>query len=164
MSTYTQILYHLVFATKDRRPVLSDSRREDLFKYVSGVIRNNQCRLVWINGVRDHIHILASLHPTVALADLLKDIKVASSVWIKQNGVFPSFEGWQEGYGAFTFSAQDLPDLIRYLKDQQEHHRKIPFEEEYRRLLSDAGIKIDERYFLRQSSTPAGSCRNEERN
>lgn len=147
MSTYTQILYHLVFATKDRRPVLSDSRRKDLFRYMTGVIKNSRCRPIWINGVKDHTHILLSLHPTVALAGLLKDIKVASSVWIKQGHVFPNFEGWQEGYGAFTYSLRDEPDLIHYLKGQEEHHRRVTFEEEYRKLLLDAGIKIDERYF-----------------
>lgn len=116
MSTYTQILYHLVFATKDRRPVLSDSRRDDLFRYMTGVIKNSHCRPVWINGVKDHTHILLSLHPTVPLAGLLKDIKVASSVWVKQSHVFPNFAGWQEGYGVFTYSLRDEPDLILYLK------------------------------------------------
>lgn len=147
MSTYTQILYHVVFATKDRRPALSDSRREELFKYVSGVIKNNDCRPVWIDGVRDHVHVLLSLHPTVTLAGLVKDIKVASSVWIKQKSVFPNFEAWQEGYGGFTYSVRDQPELIQYLKGQQEHHRRVTFEEEYRKLLLDAGIEVDEKYF-----------------
>ena len=147
MSTYTQILYHVVFATKDRRPALSDSRRDVLYRYMSGVIKNSHCRTVWINGVKDHVHILLSLHPTVALADLLKDMKVASSGWIKEKGVFPNFVGWQEGYGAFTYALRDEPELIMYLKGQEEHHRKVTFEEEYRKLLLEAGIKTDERYF-----------------
>ena len=147
MSTYTQTLYHLVFATKDRRPALSDERREDLFRYVNGVIKKNHSKPVWINGVRDHLHILSSLHPTLALAELIKDIKVASSIWIKENHLFPNFESWQEGYGAFTYSLRDQPELIAYLKRQEEHHRKVTFEEEYRKLLADAGIQIDERYF-----------------
>jgi len=147
MSTYTQILYHLVFATKDRRPALSDARREELFRYMTGVIKNNQCRPIWINGVKDHVHLLMSVHPTVALAELVKDVKVASSVWIKENAVFPNFLNWQEGYGAFTHSLRDQPDLITYLKGQEEHHRRVTFEEEYRKLLLDAGIAFDERYF-----------------
>jgi putative transposase len=77
----------------------------------------------------------------------VKDVKVASSVWIKQNRVFPHFAGWQEGYGAFTYSLRNEPALITYLKRQEEHHRKVTFEEEYRKLLLDAGIKLDERYF-----------------
>jgi REP element-mobilizing transposase RayT len=147
MSTYTQILYHIVFATKDRAPVLTDVRREDLFRYMSGVIKNNHCKPIWTNGVKDHVHSLLSLHPTVALADLLKDIKVASSIWVKDNKVLPNFVGWQEGYGAFTYSLRDEPELIAYLKRQEEHHRKVSFEEEYRKLLVDAGVKIAERFF-----------------
>jgi REP element-mobilizing transposase RayT len=147
MSTYTQILYHIVFATKDRLPVLADARRDDLFRYMKGVIKNSRSRPVWTNGVKDHVHILLSLHPTVALADLLKDIKVASSIWIKENKVFPNFIGWQEGYGAFTYSLRDEPELIAYLKRQEENHRTVSFEEEYRKSLLDAGVKIDERYF-----------------
>jgi putative transposase len=147
MSTYTQILYHIVFATKDRQPVLSDSRRDELFMYMNGVIKNSHCRPVWINGVRDHVHILLSLHPTVALAALVKDIKVASSVWIKGDRVFPNFFAWQEGYGAFTYSLHEEPELIAYVKAQDEHHRKTTFLEEYRKLLLDAGIKFEEKYF-----------------
>jgi len=147
MSTYTQILYHVVFATKERRPVLGDTCRDDLYRYMGGVIKNNRSKPVWTNGVKDHVHILLNLHPTVALAELLKDVKVASSIWIKENKVFPNFAGWQEGYGAFTYSLRDEPDLIAYLKQQEEHHRRVTFEEEYRKLLLDAGIKIDERYF-----------------
>jgi putative transposase len=147
MSTYTQILYHVVFSTKDRRPALLDGHRDDLYRYMNGVIKNSHCQPVWINGVKDHVHILLSLHPTVALAEQLKNVKVASSIWIKENKVFPGFVGWQEGYGAFTYSLRDEPELIAYLKRQEEHHRKVTFEEEYRKLLLDAGIKVDERYF-----------------
>ena len=147
MSTYTQIRYHLVFSTKDRRPVLSDSRREELYMYMTGVVKNNQCHPVWINGVKDHVHILLSLRPTVALADLVKDIKVASSIWIKGDAIFPNFDAWQQGYGAFTYSVQDESELIAYVKAQEEHHRKTTFLEEYRKLLQDAGISFDEKYF-----------------
>jgi putative transposase len=147
MSTYTQILYHIVFATKDRQPVLSDSRRDELFMYMNGVIKNSHCRPVWMNGVRDHVHILLRLHPTVPLADLVKDIKAASSVWIKEGRLSPNFFAWQEGYGAFTYSLQEEPDLIAYVKAQEEHHRKTTFLEEYRKLGLDAGIKFEEKYF-----------------
>jgi REP element-mobilizing transposase RayT len=114
---------------------------------MTGVINNNHCRPVWINGVKDHVHILFGLRPTVALADLVKDIKVASSIWIKEGRVFPNFYAWQEGYGAFTYSLSDEPELIEYVKAQEEHHRKVAFLEEYRKLLLDAGIKFDEKYF-----------------
>jgi len=146
MSTYTQILYRLVFSTKDRQPALSDSRRNELFKYMNGVIENNHCRPVWMNGVRDPVHILFSLRPTVALAGLVKDIKVATSTWIKEQKVFPNFFAWQEGYGAFTYSLREEPELIAYVKAQEEHHRKTTFLEAYRKLMLDAGIKFDEKY------------------
>ena len=146
MSTYTQILYHIVFATKNRHRVLVQARREDLFRYVWGIIKNHQCHLYRIGGVEDHIHILSSLHPTVALADLIKAIKVASSIWIKEERVFPDFESWQEGYAAFTHSLGEKDRLIEYIKGQEEHHRTVSFLDEYRETLRAAGMELDERY------------------
>jgi len=146
MATYTQIIYHIVFSTKDREPVLAVERRRDLFAYVWGILKNNQCHLYRLNGVADHLHILTSLHPSVALANLIKDIKIASSAWIKDNNVFPGFSHWQDGYGAFTHSKNEKDTLIEYIKNQEEHHRTETFAEEYRRLLIEAGIEFDERY------------------
>ena len=97
MSTHTAISYHIVFSTKDRRPVLRQERREDLFRYIWGIIKNRRGHLYRTNGVEDHLHILTSLHPTVSLADLVKDIKTGSAHWIKENSVFRSFSHWQEG-------------------------------------------------------------------
>ena len=147
MATYTQILYHIVFSTKDRQRTPAADRREDLFRYVGGIIKNHQCHLYRIGGVEDHVHILTSLHPTVALADIVKDIKVACNVWVKEGRVFSGFDGWQEGYGAFTCAWRDKDSLIDYIKNQEEHHRAKSFLEEYRELLNAAGIQFDERYF-----------------
>jgi putative transposase len=116
--------------------------------YIWGIIQNRDGHLYRINGVKDHLHILISSHPTVSLADLVKDIKTGSGRWIKENRVFQGFSHWQEGYGAFTCSQQDLPGLIEYIKRQAEHHRKTTLEEEYRKLLADAGIEFDERYLF----------------
>src|SRR3990172_2836421 len=91
MSTYTQILYHIVFSTKDREPCLDADNRPNLFRDIWGIINKHHCHLYRINGVQDHIHILSSLHPTVALADLVKNIKLGSSSWIKESGAFPLF-------------------------------------------------------------------------
>ncbi|MGH9453258.1 MAG: transposase, partial [Terriglobia bacterium] len=99
-----------------------------------------------INGAEDHLHILTAVHPTVGLADFVKDIKTGSARWIKQNAVFKGFSHWQEGYAAFTCSRNDLGGLIEYIKGQEEHHRKTTFQEEYRKLLVEAGIEFDERY------------------
>jgi REP element-mobilizing transposase RayT len=148
MSTHTAISYHIVFSTRDRTPVLQRDRREDLFRYIWGIIKKRHGHLYRINGVEDHLHILSSLHPTVSLANFVKDIKTGSALWIKENAVFNKFSHWQEGYGAFTCCKHDLDGLIRYIKRQEEHHRKATFEEEYRKLLLDAGIQYDERYML----------------
>ena len=146
MSTHTQICYHIIFSTKDRQPTLRADRREDLLRYIWGIIKNRHSHLYRINGAEDHLHILSSLHPTVCLADFVKDVKTGSALWIKENAVFKSFSHWQEGYAAFTCSRRDIDDLIEYIKRQEEHHRRTTFVQEYRKLLEEAGIEFDERY------------------
>jgi putative transposase len=148
MSTYTAVSYHIVFSTRDRAPVLEAERRSELFRYICGIIKNRQGHLYRINGVRDHVHILTSLHSSVSLADFVKDIKTGSARWIKQGKVFRGFSYWQEGYGAFTCCKDHRKGLIEYIKGQEEHHRKVTFAEEYRQLLVEAGIAFDERYLL----------------
>ena len=148
MSTHTQICYHIVFSTKDREPVLRTERREDLFRYVWGILKNRESHLFRINGTEDHVHILSSLHPSVSLADLIKDVKTGSSLWIKRQGIFSMFSHWQDGYAAFTHSKRDIDGLIEYIKGQTDHHRRTTFVEEYRKLLEEAGVKFDERYML----------------
>src|SRR5579863_9538273 len=107
MATYTQIIYHIVFATKDRRRVLEKSRREDLFRYIWGILKNHDCHLFRVNGVEDHLHILTSIHQTVCLADLVKAVKTGSAKWIREERIFSHFDHWQERYGAFTHSVPD---------------------------------------------------------
>jgi REP element-mobilizing transposase RayT len=94
----------------------------------------------------DHIHILSDLHPSLSLADYVKDIKVASSFWMKESGLFPGFHNWQEGYSAFTYSIRERNMIINYIKNQKEHHRKELFSDEYKRLLLENGIEYDEKY------------------
>ena len=146
MSTYTQIHYHLIFSTKERSPVLDKKRRPDLFGYIWGILKNLKCHTYRINGVEDHLHIHSSLHPTVCLADLVKAVKTSTNTWIKSNGIFRRFSNWQDGYGAFTIADQDKDDLIRYIINQEEHHRSESFLDEYRRLLTEAGIEFKEEY------------------
>ncbi|MFO7790438.1 MAG: IS200/IS605 family transposase [Bacteroidales bacterium] len=148
MSTYTQILYQLVFSTKNRIKSLSKPHREELYKYIWGILKNKKCHLYRINGVEDHIHIVTHIHPTVALSPLIKDIKLASSEFIMINDIFPHFDGWQDGYGAFTYSFKEKDRLIQYVKNQDEHHRNITFIEEYIDLLNEHGIEFDEKYLL----------------
>ncbi|MCD6181627.1 MAG: IS200/IS605 family transposase [Candidatus Cloacimonetes bacterium] len=148
MSTYTQILYHIVFSTKNRERTLSVVNRDDLMKYICGIIKNKKSHLYRINCVSDHIHILTSIHPTVCLADFIKTIKTASSIWIKENKLFLNFTNWQSGYGAFTVSNKDKKNVIEYIKNQEQHHQHVTFIEEYKNLLEQAGVEYDEKYLL----------------
>lgn len=148
MSSYRQIFYQIIFGTKHRHPTIDESNCTELYKYISGVIKNKNCKLYCINGVEDHIHIFSDLHPTVCLSDYIKDIKIASSIWMKATGKFPMFEGWQEGYGAFTYSSREKDMIINYIKNQKEHHKTETFYDEFKRLLIETGIEFDEKYLL----------------
>jgi REP element-mobilizing transposase RayT len=148
MATYTQILYHIVFSTKNRECVLLIDFREKLYRFIWGVIKNNKCVLYQINGVEDHLHIATHLHPTKNLANLVKDIKVSSSLMIKNENIFPGFTGWQEGYSAFTKSNAEKDILINYIKKQDEHHRRVSFREELIELLKEEGIDFKEECLL----------------
>lgn len=148
MSTFTQILYHIVFSTKHREPVLAKDNRAALFKFIWGVIKNKNCHLYRINGVEDHLHIATHIHPSVSLANLIRDVKVSSALFIKEQSLFPDFSHWQKGYGAFTYSLSDKDKLISYIKNQEEHHNRITFVDEYKALLAEHGIAFDEQYLF----------------
>lgn len=148
MSTYTQNLYQIVFSTKNRTKSLKKENRSCLFRYIWGILNNKSCHLYRIKGIEDHMHIITHLHPTTALSSLVKYIKLASSSFIKDEGLFPKFNGWQEGYGAFTYSINEKNRLIEYVKNQQEHHKNVSFREEYRSLLEKHGIDFDEKYLF----------------
>ena len=147
MSSYRQILYHIIFRTKGSEKTLSLEHKRELYAYIMGVIKNKNCFLYRINGMEEHVHILSDLHPSIALADYVRDIKTSSSLWLKQNLNFPNFMGWADGYAALTYAYRDKEIIINYIINQQEHHKKVSFVEEYRKLLNEHEIKIDERYF-----------------
>jgi len=148
MSSYRRILYHIVINTKHRKETLSPEYSEELYAYILGIIRNKNCFLYRINGIENHIHMLSDLHPSLALADYIRDIKVASSLWLKSHLGFPDFEGWSDGYAALTYSWRDKDMIVNYIKNQREHHKKESFEDEFRQLLIEQGITIDEKYFF----------------
>jgi REP element-mobilizing transposase RayT len=127
---------------------LSLEHYEELFKYIWGIIKNRQCKLYRINGTENHIHILSDLHPSVALADFVKDVKGGASRWMKESRQFISFSGWSSGYCALTYSYQEKDAIIEYIKNQKEHHKNISFEDEYRKHLKESGIEFDERYIF----------------
>ena len=148
MGTYKQIFYQIVFGTKNRSPTIPAPNEKELFQYIHGIIKNKHGKLYRINGMEDHIHILSDLHPTVCLSDFVKDIKVASNTWMKDSGKFPAFDGWQEGYGAFTYSIKEKDMIINYIRNQKEHHKTETFYDEFKRLLIENGIEFDEKYLL----------------
>lgn len=148
MGTYRQILYQVVFATKFRAPVISPQHEAELYRYISGVAKNLNCQLHAINGMPDHLHLFGDLHPSLSLSDYVKKIKVASSFWMKESGNFQGFAGWQEGYGAFTYTINEKENVCRYIRNQKQHHQKEDYLEEYKRLLKEHHISYEERYLL----------------
>jgi len=148
MSTYTQILYQIVFSTKNWAKCLKSNNRNELFKYMSGILKNKGCHLYQIGGVSDHIHIVTHVHPSTALSDLVKDIKLASSKFIKSQKIFPAFTGWQDGYAAFTYSIDSIDNLIKYVQNQETHHRKVTYIEELKELLKQQKVEYDEKYLF----------------
>ena len=147
MSSYHQILYHLVFRTKDSRKTLNPVYSRELFAYIMGYVKNKNCLLYRINGVENHIHIFCDLNPSIALSDFIKDMKASSSIWLKKSGKFPDFQGWAVGYAALTYAWRDKSKIVNYIKNQQVHHKQISFENEFRGLLKEQGIIIEEHYF-----------------
>lgn len=148
MSTYTQILYQIVFGTKYRARTMIKKDRPELYQYISGLLKRKNCFLYRINGVEDHLHIITHLHPSVALADLVKDIKLSTTQMIKEKNIFPNFSGWQDGYAAFTYQVGAVNNLIEYVKNQESHHAAKSYEEEYIQLLKEHKIRYDEKYIF----------------
>jgi REP element-mobilizing transposase RayT len=148
MSTHTQLIYHIVYGTYKREKTMVLNNKRHLYSFINGIPKNKNCHLYRINGMEDHLHILTHIHPTVALATLVKDIKLASIDFIKSEGIFPDFDGWQNGYWAFTVSQRDKDQLINYIKNQETHHKKESFYDEYKRLIEEHGIEFDEKYLL----------------
>ena len=147
MSSYRQILYHLVFRTKGGGKSINQEHSADLYAYISGFVNNKKGFIYGINGMEDHIHLLCDLHPSISLADFMRDMKSSASVWMKKTGNFNSFVGWAEGYAAFTYAWRDKNMIVKYIMNQQEHHKKVTFEEELKRILEEFGVAYDEKYF-----------------
>ena len=148
MNSYRQILYHIVFCTYNRENTIPPDQQEGLYKYIGGIITNRKGVLYQINGMENHIHILSDLHPTVALADFIKEIKTPSNLWMKQTGKYPEFVHWSEGYCALTYTYRDKAMIVNYIKNQKKHHKHVAFEDEYKDLLEENGVEFDERYIF----------------
>ena len=148
-NTYTQIHIQAVFAVQNRECIIGNQWRDELYKYITGIIRNHDHKLLAINGMPDHLHVLFGMRPTQTLSDLLQDIKGSSSKWINDKKFVRVKFSWQEGYGAFSYSKSQLPQVIQYIERQQEHHKKTTFIEEYKEFLDAFGVEYDERYIFK---------------
>jgi len=144
--SYTNLLYHIIFSTKDRRPLITPEYEIRLYDYLGGTIRKVGGISLELNGAADHIHLLAKLRPDCALSDVLRELKANATGWM--HGVFPSLKNfsWQRGYGAFTVSQSNVEAVRRYIARQKEHHRKMSFREEFIQFLNENAIKYDERF------------------
>ncbi len=130
-NTFTKIHIHAVFTVQNRECIIGNQWKDELYKYISGTIQNHNHKLLIINGMPDHIHILFGMRPAQSLSDLLQDIKGNSSKWINERKFVRGKFSWQEGYGAFSYSKSQLHQVIQYIESQQEHHKKKTFLEEY---------------------------------
>lgn len=148
MSTYSQIYIQVVFAVKNRNALIGAAWEEQLFKYITGIIQNKGQKLLAINGMPDHIHILIGMKPTCCLSDLVREVKKASNTFISEHHFCPFKFEWQEGYGAFSYSHSALDNVIGYIMNQKEHHRKISFREEYKKFLVSFNIEHEDKYLF----------------
>lgn len=153
-NTFTQIHIQTVFAVRNRESLIDDNWKEDLYKYISVIIQNNDHKMLQINGVADHIHILFGMRPVQALSDLMKQVKQNSSKWINENHLSRGVFAWQEGYGAFSYSKSQLPRIIKYIQNQEQHHKRKNLREEYLELLKTHEVDYDERYILTPICNP----------
>ncbi len=147
-NTYTQIHIQVVFAVRGRENLIGNQWKNELYKYITGIIQNNRHKVLQINGMSDHIHILFGMRPTQSLSDLVKLIKGKSSQWINEKGYVKGNFSWQSGFGAFAYSKSHVPMVIEYIKNQEKHHNIKTFREEYIDLLEEFEVTYDRKYIF----------------
>jgi len=140
------ILVHLVFSTKERRAFLRDDARSELHAYITGILRNHHCQMIEMNSVEDHVHMLFAVTKIEPFAKIVEQVKSHSSFWLKAEGKAPADFAWQRGYGAFSVSPTHVNVVRRYIQNQREHHAKVSFMDEFRRLCQKNLVPLDERY------------------
>ncbi len=145
-NTFSQIYIQTVFAVSNRLSLIRPEIKEDVYKYITGIVRNQGQKLISINGMPDHVHILIGLKPAMALADLVREIKADSSNFINRNKWVRGKFSWQEGYGAFSYGHSQLSTIIRYIQNQEKHHSRRSFKDEYLTLLRKFDIAFDDKY------------------
>lgn len=145
-NTFSQIYIQTVFAVSNRQSLIKPEFKEELYKYITGIVRNHGQKLIAINGVADHLHMLIGLRPAIALADLVQEVKVDSSKFVNKKHLVRGRFSWQEGYGAFSYGHSQLDTIIRYIQNQEKHHQKSSFRIEYLTLLRKFDIAFEEKY------------------
>jgi putative transposase len=148
-NTYTKIYIHGVFSVRDRFCLISKNWKDELYKYITGIVQNNGHKLIAINGMSDHLHVFIGMKPSQSLSDLMQDIKGDSSKWINSKQFVKGRFSWQEGFGAFSYSSLQIDNIVNYILTQEEHHRKYSFEEEYKELLKEFNIEYDDKYLFK---------------
>ncbi len=146
--TFSQIYIQVVFAVKGRECVIHTSWEEELYKYISGIVRNKGQKMLAINGMPDHLHFIIGMKPSCCLSDLVREIKKSSNDFINEKKFSKYKFSWQEGYGAFSYSHSALDNVIQYVNNQKEHHRKISFKEEYKEFLEKFEVEFREEYLF----------------
>lgn len=146
--TFSQIYIQVVFAVKGRECVIHTSWEEELYKYISGIVRNKGQKMLAINGMPDHLHFIIGMKPSCCLSDLVREIKKSSNDFINEKKFSKYKFSWQEGYGAFSYSHSALDNVIQYVNNQKEHHRKISFKEEYKEFLEKFEVEFREKYLF----------------
>ncbi|OGU30893.1 MAG: transposase [Ignavibacteria bacterium GWA2_35_9] len=148
-NTFTQIYLHLVFAVQNRTSLIQPKWKDELYKYITGIIQTNSHKLIAINGMPDHLHIAIGYKPHQLISNLLQDVKGSSSKWINEKKFVKGKFIWQEGYGAFSFSHSQIDRVVKYISNQERHHKNKTFQEEYIQLLKKYNIGFDEKYILK---------------
>jgi putative transposase len=149
-NTYTQIHLQFVFAVKYRAALIDNGWKDELEKYITGIIQYNKHKMLQINAMPDHIHLFIGMRPGQSISALIQNVKTESNIFIKTKKLTRSPFAWQEGFGAFSYSKSHLPNVIQYVMNQQEHHRKETFLDEYKRLLTVFDIDWNERYIFKE--------------
>ncbi len=147
-NTYSQIYIQIVFAVQGRQNLIAASHREAVHKYITGIVQNRDQKMLAVFCMPDHVHLLVGLKPAIAIADLARDIKTGSSTYINDNKWVRGHFNWQEGYGAFSYSKSQIDGVVKYILNQEAHHRKLTFREEYIGFLKKFAIEYDEKYLF----------------
>ncbi len=149
-NTFTQIHLQLIFAVQNRESLIEPAWKHELYKYFTSIIQNASHKLIIVNGMPDHVHVVIGMRPIQSLSELMKHLKGDSSKWINEKGFVKGHFQWQEGYGAFSYSRSQLPSLIRYVENQEVHHQKKTFLQEYKAFLEKFEVPYEEQYLFKE--------------